>query len=501
MPNTLDNPYAEKSGTPYVWMRGNLHCHSTRSDGKREAQAVIDAYAKLGHDFFALSDHDILSDYKGLDARGLILIPANEVSRGGPHILHVGAQELIEPRGDRQAVIDAINSSGGFAILNHADWEEHFNHYSFEDLQRYQRYTGMEIYNGSILEDPGSPYSVDKWDRLLGDDRLLWGYATDDSHNTHHDGRGCCVVRVPKGTRDPAVIVEALRNGNFYASTGVEIAQIQVTGSKLSIEAPNAHLIELVGAFGARLQWTEGTRAEFDVGAIASPYVRLECTGAKGTKAWTQPFRMRGEVLDRLRSLAAHRPALKVSRLSGAIDLSLPQPDPQWNQAPESAQFYLAGTAGTPSVQTRVQACCNATHLFVRVRCAEPKMEQVKFDRVNDGGSVNWGADSAELFLDVEGKGERYYHLLANPAGDLTWTGMRGLKGRVEAQVRARRDSAEWTVEFAIALEPMGASAAPGKKWGFHVCRNRPIAKETSFWAWVGRTNHAPQRFGTLEFA
>ncbi len=47
---------------------------------------MIDDYAARGYDFLMISDHDIHTspeDYAALDARGLVLIPGNEITRRG----------------------------------------------------------------------------------------------------------------------------------------------------------------------------------------------------------------------------------------------------------------------------------------------------------------------------------------------------------------------------------------------------------------------------------
>jgi hypothetical protein len=43
-----------------VTLRGNLHAHSTCSDGRLTPREVVRAYADLGYDFVALTDHDHL---------------------------------------------------------------------------------------------------------------------------------------------------------------------------------------------------------------------------------------------------------------------------------------------------------------------------------------------------------------------------------------------------------------------------------------------------------
>jgi predicted metal-dependent phosphoesterase TrpH len=39
------------------FFRGNLHCHSDRSDGRRSPEHVIGAYRDAGYDFICHSDH------------------------------------------------------------------------------------------------------------------------------------------------------------------------------------------------------------------------------------------------------------------------------------------------------------------------------------------------------------------------------------------------------------------------------------------------------------
>ena len=42
---------------PGQFWRGNLHCHSTRSDGVLDPEEVCRRYRKEGYDFICLSDH------------------------------------------------------------------------------------------------------------------------------------------------------------------------------------------------------------------------------------------------------------------------------------------------------------------------------------------------------------------------------------------------------------------------------------------------------------
>lgn len=288
----IENPYAHDQGG--TWFRGNLHAHTTASDGRQPIQAVIDAYAGHGYDFLMVSDHDLLTgpdEYAKLNPRGLLLIPGNEVTAGGPHLLHVGAERRIEPNPDRQVVIDAINAGTGFAVMNHPNWLADFNHCSFEQLARWQGYAGIEIYNGTIHRLTGSPYAADKWDRLLSTGRRVWGFANDDSHLPEADvALGWNMVLA--GERSPAAILESLRQGRFYASTGVTITGITVTGPCIRIATADADCIVAVRQNGQEIAKVDANLLEIEVPA-GSDYIRFECLGHGRSAAWTQPFRIK----------------------------------------------------------------------------------------------------------------------------------------------------------------------------------------------------------------
>ncbi len=280
------NPYAHTRGP---WLRGNLHTHSTNSDGSRAPGDIAAAYAARGYDFLMFSDHDTFTDPADVNAHGLTLLPGVEVSARGPHIVHVGATQAIQPDQDRQTVIDAIRADGGFAVVAHPNWEADFNHCPQENLEAWQGYAGIEVYNGVIRRLNGSPLATDRWDRLLGLGRRIWGFAHDDSHTVGDDGLAWNMVRAAE--RTPESIIEALRRGSFYAGTGVIIREIDVSGDTIRVETENAQRIVIHSDFGHREHATDGTAATYRLPDANPPqYVRFECWGAGESMAWTQPF-------------------------------------------------------------------------------------------------------------------------------------------------------------------------------------------------------------------
>lgn len=272
------------------WLRGNLHAHTTRSDGALDPQALIDAYADRGTDFLSISDHDRFAgpaEHAAWDARGMVLVPGNEITRGGVHLLHTGGTRTVDPDPDRQAAIDAAVADGGFVVVNHPNWFARFDHCPQASLEAWSGYAGIEIYNGVIERLEGSPYALDRWDMLLSTGRRAWGFAHDDSHLPGDLGRGWLMVGA--SARTPEAIVAALAAGRFYASTGVTIDTVETDGSVVTVRASDAHRITASTRHGVRLASADGPELSVDT-AGGSLYVRFTCWGAGERFAWTQPF-------------------------------------------------------------------------------------------------------------------------------------------------------------------------------------------------------------------
>lgn len=287
---TIKSPYV----TDGVWLRGNLHAHSTLSDGVRTPECVFDDYAARGYDFLAISDHDTLTAPTEIpSSAALELVPAVEISNNGPHLLHLGATEAITPHEDRQQVVDEISDTGGVAIPAHPNWRESFAHWPHDELERTTGYDAIEVYNGLIERHPGAANATDRWDRLLSTGRRVWGLANDDSHRPWDVSQAWNVVQVQE--RSPEAILGAIQAGNFYASTGVHVESIDVSGDRISIATGNAERIRLITDHGLVQQDVAGPSTTFRVPDQLvhrenHQYVRIECLGSGGSRAWLQPM-------------------------------------------------------------------------------------------------------------------------------------------------------------------------------------------------------------------
>ncbi|MGE5610522.1 MAG: PHP domain-containing protein [Bacillota bacterium] len=287
----IEHPYENLSGGH--WLRGNLHTHTTRSDGTRDLQATIHEYASHEHDFLMISDHDIYTsaeDYAKVDASGLVLIPGTELTAAGPHLLHVNPDRLQRPHPQRQRILREASEYQGFLIACHPNWQGSFNHCTLEQLMEWDGYAGMEIYNGVIGRLEGSPYALDKWDLLLSHGRRVWGFANDDSHLASDVARGWNVVYATQ--RTAGAIAGAMAAGCFYASTGVIISSIHVDDNRIHIKTRNAERIVALQQLARRFAVVDRDSIEVEVPQDAT-YVRFECWGRGERFAWTQPFFVR----------------------------------------------------------------------------------------------------------------------------------------------------------------------------------------------------------------
>lgn len=94
---------------PGRFWRGNLHTHSTRSDGCLEPAEVCRRYRDEGYDFLALTDHFVgrygypITDTRPFRAPGFTTLPGAELHSGPMengelwHILAVGLPEDFTP--------------------------------------------------------------------------------------------------------------------------------------------------------------------------------------------------------------------------------------------------------------------------------------------------------------------------------------------------------------------------------------------------------------------
>ena len=291
-----------KEGT---FLKGNLHCHTTRSDGKPTPDAVIRQYKNSGYDFLAITDHRIYNKPQITDCGGLLILPGMEADRQvdgiGHIVVHVVALGPAEGNGytdgqpvvyqnggtqeECQDIIDDIRTAGNLAILSHPEWSGN----SVEAVKALQDYQMIEVWNSDAAISTGVNANAYHWDALLHEGRRIWGVASDDGHELQMNCLGYVQV---KAERNIPSILSALENGEFYASCGPEIYDFYIEDRQVYINCSPASQI-LLRNFTNPYKVIRGenlTGGQFKLRDNCTDYIRAEVVDAQGRRAWTNPI-------------------------------------------------------------------------------------------------------------------------------------------------------------------------------------------------------------------
>src|SRR5215218_5019118 len=231
------------------WYKGNTHTHTVNSDGDSTPDEVVRWYREHGYNFLVLTDHNYLTSVDGLNAvhgadEKFLVVRGEEVTSTvqskAVHVNGLNLDTLVPPPAGSsiaavtQQSVDGIRKANGVPHINHPNFTWAMTP---DDLLQVQRTRLFEIFNGHPQVNNegggGAPGLEEIWDRLLSSGRLMYGVAVDDAHHFKRPGdplasgpgRGWVYVRADR--LDGRALVDALERGDFYASTGVELARFE----------------------------------------------------------------------------------------------------------------------------------------------------------------------------------------------------------------------------------------------------------------------------------
>ena len=248
-------------------LKGDLHSHSCRSDGKRDPAALASYYREHGYDFFALTDHnryyhggEIDEVYDGVDT-GLTRIVGEEVHPVGSnlHVVHIGGKSSVcdlyfkdlpsyereieayldkVPEGVPEAyknryaramwTTDKIHSAGGLAIYPHPFWRpgrSRVYHYCDEGaalMLKSGMFDSFEL-TGAMGQD-GINRAVALWSDLRAEGYKINVVGSSDVHELSSPtfATSFTVCFAKSNSRED--IFDAVRKGNTVA--------VEMTGQK-----------------------------------------------------------------------------------------------------------------------------------------------------------------------------------------------------------------------------------------------------------------------------
>ena len=280
------------------WFRGDPHMHTAHSDGQCPSQTgkmvpcpvyfTVDAAARRGLDFIAITDHNASSQYDAMRELQpyfdkVLLIPGREITAFQGHINFLGSTDWVDFRLDGKTVPDANTllraaaRVGAITSINHpaAPSGEICMGCGWTPAKPVDMHllTAIEAVNGG-----SEPYGIDDlgfWDKQLNKGCRLTGIGGSDNHHPVQPldqigsvGSPTTVVYATE-LSTPAIL-DGIRAGHVFIDVaGTRDRLLDVTVSTGSRDAhagddlqagPGVEValgMQVSGAAGGKIRWIE----------------------------------------------------------------------------------------------------------------------------------------------------------------------------------------------------------------------------------------------------
>lgn len=293
---------------PGRFWRGNLHTHSTRSDGTRTPEYVCRYYHALGYDFISLTDHFLpeygfpITDtvpYRTPDFTTLIgaELHAGRIGSNGEiwHILANGLPaDFAQPGADETGpqIAARAMAAGAFVTCAHPAWYA----LTEDEVLSLGDVHAVETMNGISADHSDR---IDSWymlDALLARGRRYFALMTDDAH--FHAVNADVMLAwtwVKADSLTPEALLMALKAGHYYNSSGPQLLDVQIDRSagKAYIHCSPVDSMFVIGR-GSHSAYAHGNgmiEHELSLKRLGnSPYCRIMVRDRNGGRAWTNPI-------------------------------------------------------------------------------------------------------------------------------------------------------------------------------------------------------------------
>ena len=317
--------------------KANLHMHTTVSDGKMTPEEVKRIYKEKGYSIVAYTDHELMLPHNELNDDEFLTLTSTEISINQRrdcdfrytkcyHLniiskdpfrteFNVFSEPIMwlnhsyqyltakqrEVKYKREYSIECINEmirmaneEGSLVTYNHPVWS----------LQDYSDYIGLkglwgvEWYNTGCYRT-GYPDTIQPIDDLLRNGENVFPLATDDAHLLRDCFGGFVMVKADK--LEYETIYNALKNGEFYSSSGPLINELFIEDNIITIKTSN--IVKAFVTTENRYVYTvnnlEGmSEVKFDIKDYINredndnkyKYVRITIEDKEGNKAYTRAY-------------------------------------------------------------------------------------------------------------------------------------------------------------------------------------------------------------------
>lgn len=252
--------------------KANLHCHSTRSDGKLTPEELKAAYKERGYDILAITDHCNPCDHTAMSDPDFLMLTGYEAyirptdgkscpykpevhlnlfardphnlkyicyNRGFCKYIPEEEQENLDRVGSerpREYTTEYVNEfirtaieNGYLVSYNHPFWSME----SEERILSYENCFSLEMYNTGSYRVNGVENGEGIYDAMLRKGMRIGCHGGDDNHNKEpldspDSDSFLAHTMILADELEYGAVIDALDRKEFYASTGPRIEEIAV---------------------------------------------------------------------------------------------------------------------------------------------------------------------------------------------------------------------------------------------------------------------------------
>lgn len=271
--------------------KGNLHSHSTESDGYGTPAIVMEQYRDHGYDFNSITDHDKVTQdplVAGITFISGIEERAKDTGwpKGTGDIGRIGAI-VSESSNLSQTILNTGISENNYNDLKHPNRKN--NGFFNADLDKLNNFHALEVWNGNNQLN-----AEIEWDYLLSQERKIFGDSADDLHKLNGPHMFEAWTRVFSESNNAEQIKNNLIKGNSYfgyTPSGSEdiLLDININKNLINVELSLEADIEWIINNGVVVQTDMNTKnAEYSI-IGNEKYIRIRAS-KNGAKVFSQPI-------------------------------------------------------------------------------------------------------------------------------------------------------------------------------------------------------------------
>jgi len=298
------------------YLKGNLHTHTTKSDGKYSLDEVLGIYQENDYDFIGITDHDVFCN-ENVNS-DIVLLHGIEVScmyrgkdKNKGEYAHFSCFSPYDNKNNKiyyyenvlelQQNINKLKEKYCLVQFNHPL----FSKFLDNEFISFEGYDLIEVYNHKDFKEETGMQNAEQLIRtLLNNHKKVIITAGDDFHGPYKKIKndkcngGYIMVEANKNELD---IINAIKSGKFYATTAPKILDYRIEEGILKITtSPVKNII-----FYSNMRKCKNIFDENDKEIISGQYelkgdefyIWVKVIDKNGKIAWTQPLYIEKNIL------------------------------------------------------------------------------------------------------------------------------------------------------------------------------------------------------------